>query len=348
MREMGTVCKGAESWPLSSIFFGGGTPSLMAPEYARELINKARQLFGFTDNIEITLEANPTSSEAAKFKAFNDAGINRFSVGMQSPEENDLAFLGREHSKDEALNAVKDAMAVTDNVSLDLIYGLPNQNLELWAENLKVLAGLGTPHISCYQLTIEKNTKFYADMNKGRLTPSPDHSQADFYKKTNQVLTEAGFSQYEVSNYARGSAECRHNKHIWQYGSYIGIGAGAHGRTRQKDGVLLATRNYKKPETYIQKVADAGHGRYEIEQVLPNQQVTEATLLGLRLSEGLPLSRLEELAGNAYEDYISSQGVELMETNGFLIAGNKQRKDVLQATPQGMAMLESVLGYVLK
>ena len=345
---MRTVAKTAAEDKVSSVFFGGGTPSLMPPAYVKTLIDEARELFGFTDDVEITLEANPTSSEAEKFRAFFEAGVNRFSVGMQSPEERDLAFLGREHNASEAVNAIKSALDVTPNVSLDLIYGLPDQSLGLWAENLKKLAALGTPHISCYQLTIEKNTKFYADMNKGRLTPASDNTQADFYKATNEILTNAGFTQYEVSNYAKEGRECRHNKNIWRYGSYIGIGAGAHGRTRQRDGKLLATRNYKMPEKYIAQVKANGQGRYEADATMPDTQVTEAVLLGLRLSEGLPLKRPEVLGGKSWQHYLNSEGIDLMRVNGFLSTEDKNNLSTLQPTPQGLAMLESVLGWVIK
>lgn len=345
LREMETSAQTVAPGRLVSVFFGGGTPSLMAPEYVAALVDKAHDLFGFAPDIEITLEANPTSAEAAKFQAFAAAGVNRFSIGMQSPEAADLAFLGREHSADEATDAVKDALKATPNVSLDLIYGLPNQDLDTWQANLKGLALLGTPHISCYQLTIEKNTRFYADMNKGRLTPAPDDAQATFYHETNTVLTEAGFEQYEVSNYARGGAVCHHNKHIWQYGSYIGIGAGAHGRTRQGAGTLLATRNYKMPEKYIDMVRQNGHGHYEAQPIEAEEQATEALLLGLRLAEGLPLERLEALTGNPWHTHLEKDGIALMATNGLLVP---EVDTTLKATPQGLAMLEGVLGYIVK
>ena len=351
--EMAGIAAFATKKPLASIFFGGGTPSLMPPEVVAILVEKAEKLFGFAQDIEITLEANPTSAESDKFSAFVHAGVNRFSIGMQSPDEKDLVFLGREHNADEAFQAIKMAQQTDANVSLDVIYGLPHQDLAKWQKNLRALCALDTSHISAYQLTIEKNTKFYADMRKGLLAPATDTAQADFYHTTNQVLESTGFCQYEVSNYARNGAQCQHNTHIWRYGSYIGIGAGAHGRTRQQDGTLLATRNYKMPEKYINAVQENSHGRYEYETILPNQQASEALLLGLRLSEGLPMSRLEALNNQPWRETLSEDGIELMVTNGFLLREQSNRRSaqhppLLKPTRQGLAMLEGVLSYIHK
>ena len=350
-QEMTAAAQEAAPHPLSSIFFGGGTPSLMAPETVKTLIEKAENLFGFTNNIEITLEANPTSSEAEKFKAFAHAGVNRISIGLQSTQENDLAFLGREHNLTQALHAIDMAQETDVRVSLDVIYGLPGQDVSTWQESLQTLTALGTSHLSAYQLTIEKNTKFYADMRKGKLSPISDHAQADFYHATNHILKQAGFAQYEVSNYAKNNQHCQHNTHIWQYGSYIGLGAGAHGRTRQHDGTCLATRNYKMPHAYIEAVNHTGNGRYQADVVPPHAQVHEALLLGLRLSQGLPLARLVALNNAPWQESLSQEGIELMVTNGFLIqeeSATPQNPPHLKPTPQGLAMLEGVLSYIVK
>jgi len=349
---------------LTSVFFGGGTPSLMPPQVVEQLLTTAEKTFGFAKDIEITLEANPTSSEAQKFAQFAAAGVNRMSIGMQSLTLEDLTFLGRTHNVSEAKAAINAAQKAVNNVNLDLIYGLPNQNLDQWLKNLETVFSLGTQHISCYQLTLEKNTAFYADWLKGRLTPAPDHIQADFYEQTTALLLENGYEHYEVSNYAKPNYACRHNRNIWRYGSYLGIGAGAHGRIPLPTG-LTATRNFKMPEVFIEKAAAPTLGIFETELLKPTIQAFEATLLGLRLKEGLPLQRLEVLGQKPWQAFIDEQALHVLVENGLLTVDlekqNKQNNPnssnkqpaapsypTLQATEKGFLLLDSVVEHLIK
>lgn len=336
---------------LTSIFFGGGTPSLMPPHVVEELLNTAQKTFGFADDIEVTLEANPTSSEAQKFKDFAHAGINRLSVGMQSLTADELTFLGREHSVGEATAAIEAAQKAVNNVNLDLIYGLPNQDLGQWLKHLETVFSLGTQHISCYQLTIEKNTAFYADWRKGRLKPADENIQADFYEHTTTLLLNKGYTHYEVSNYAKPGFECRHNRNIWRYGAYMGVGAGAHGRIAQNGGnggLLTATRNYKMPETFIEHAHSSNHGIFETDPLTPQVQAFEATLLGLRLLEGLPLKRLEALGNAPWQTFIDEKAITLLVENGLLQADLTSANPTLYPTEKGFLILDSVVEHLIK
>lgn len=332
---------------LTSIFFGGGTPSLMPPKGVEQLLNTAKDMFGFAGDIEITLEANPTSSEAQKFNDFVAAGINRFSVGMQSLTESELQFLGREHSADEARKAIETAQSACGNVNLDLIYGLPNQDLDQWLSHLDEVFALGTQHISCYQLTIEKNTGFYADWRKGRLTPAPEHIQADFYEQTTAKLLEKGYEHYEVSNYAKPGYKCKHNRNIWRYGGYLGVGAGAHGRTPYATGIC-ATRNYKMPQKFIEEAHTPKLGVFESESLTPQIQAFEATLLGLRLKEGLPLERLSHLGQAPWQNFIDEPALGVLIDNGLLRADLSNENPTLYATEKGFLILDSVIEHLIK
>ena len=332
---------------LTSIFFGGGTPSLMPAAGVENLLSTAEKTFGFAEDIEITLEANPTSSEAKKFNDFVSAGVNRFSVGMQSLTESELQFLGREHSVTEAMHAIEAAQTACRNVNLDLIYGLPDQDLPTWLNHLDDVFKLGTQHISCYQLTIEKNTGFYADWRKGRLKPAPEHIQADFYEQTTAKLLDKGYEHYEVSNYAKPGYECKHNRNIWRYGGYLGIGAGAHGRTPLTDG-LTATRNYKMPNKFITEAHSPNLGIFEHDVLSPEIQAFEATLLGLRLKEGLPLKRLEAVGGQPWHNFIDVKAIDMLVENGFLMTDLQSDNPMLYATPAGFLILDSVIEHLIK
>lgn len=332
---------------LTSVFFGGGTPSLMPPQGVERLLSLAEKTFGFADDIEITLEANPTSSEAQKFADFVQAGVNRFSVGMQSLTESDLTFLGREHSVSEAKHAIEAAQKACGNVNLDLIYGLPHQDLDLWLQHLDEVFALGTQHISCYQLTIEKNTGFYADWRKGLLKPAPEHIQADFYEQTTDKLTAHGYEHYEVSNYAQPGYACKHNRNIWRYGGYLGLGAGAHGRTPFQTG-LCATRNYKMPQKFIDEAQGATLGIFEQEALTPKIQAFEATLLGLRLKEGLPLKRLEAVGHAPWQNFIDVGAITVLVENGLLKADLEGPNPTLYATEKGFLILDSVIEHLIK
>ena len=309
---------------VSSIFFGGGTPSLMSVAAVAEIINAAATVFQF-ENPEITLEANPTSSAAEKFKDFVGVGVNRFSIGVQGLDETELTFLGREHTAREALAVVDMALNATPNVNFDLIYGLPHQPLARWHEQLNWAVGKGVAHISAYQLTIEPNTVFYAQVNKGTWQPVDNETEADFFDLTRRVLTEVGYENYEISNFARPGFACRHNVHVWEYKPYLGIGAGAHGRVNG-----FATATYKMPESYMK---NAAKNPFAVYTQLDNQTADEERLMmGLRLAKGIiPPPRFDNQ-------------INLLIKDGFL---EKNEDGRTRLTPQGWPVLNGVLRKII-
>ncbi|MBI1363792.1 MAG: radical SAM family heme chaperone HemW [Proteobacteria bacterium] len=339
IREISTLKDNVGKRSLTSVFFGGGTPSLMEQRHVSAILSAIDASFGIRPETEITLEANPTSSEAEKFAAFKAAGVNRLSVGVQSLTQADLTFLGREHSATEALKTVEDALRIVGNVNLDLIFGLPGQKLENWTAQLETALGLGTPHLSCYQLTIEPGTAFYGQARKGAFTMPDSDTQADFEEATRALLSVNGYQNYEVSNYAKPGKACRHNVAVWQYGDYGGVGAGAHGRITAADGRKYATRGYKMPDKYLAAVAEVGHGWYEQIPIDLHQQAEEALLMGLRLKEGLSLSTLPlPLA-----EVADTKGLQQMYTLGFLQSDG----NTLALTPAGWPLLDGVLRHIL-
>ncbi|VAV99535.1 Radical SAM family enzyme, similar to coproporphyrinogen III oxidase, oxygen-independent, clustered with nucleoside-triphosphatase RdgB, partial [hydrothermal vent metagenome] len=272
---------------LSSIFFGGGTPSLMPPELVAKLIEAAERHWGFEDNIEITLEANPSSVEAARFKDLSSAGVNRISLGLQSLENQTLEFLGRAHDVTEGLSALETAQQNFARISFDLIYARPEQSLDDWQAELERALSFGTDHLSLYQLTIEPGTRFETLVRTGKLAPADDDHCADLFELTQNVTKVAGRPAYEISNHAREGQESRHNLTYWRYEDYIGIGPGAHGRRLD-----MATERHKKPENFLSALERNGNG-LKVEQALdPKTQAMEALMMGLRLAEGVDLAGL--------------------------------------------------------
>jgi oxygen-independent coproporphyrinogen-3 oxidase len=270
--------------PLASIFFGGGTPSLMEPSTVAALIDAAERHWGFAPNVEITLEANPSSVEAARFADLAAAGVNRVSLGLQSLDDGALRFLGRAHDAAEGVAALSTAQKCFGRVNFDLIYALPCQSEDAWAAELDRALGFGTGHLSLYQLTIEPGTRFAAMASRGELaTLDPDEAAA-LYELTQEITAGAGLPAYEISNHARPGEESRHNLAYWRYRPYLGIGPGAHGR---RGG--LATRRHRKPENWLAGLARNGHGLAEETPLEPAEKATEALLMGLRLSEGVEL-----------------------------------------------------------
>jgi len=284
MRAEAAVASGEA---LTSIFFGGGTPSLMPPALVAALLAEAETLWGFDPDIEITLEANPSSVEAANFAALAAAGINRVSLGVQSLDDAELRFLGRLHGADEALQALETAQAHFRRVSFDMIYALPGHTPELWHDRLTRALGFGTGHLSLYQLTIEPGTRFASDVRRGRLVPLGDDEAADLFDITQTLTGAAGLPAYETSNHARIGEQSRHNLAYWRYQDYAGIGPGAHGR---RGGV--ATVRHKKPENFLAAVARQGDGIAEARELAVPEQAAEALLMGLRLTEGIDLAAM--------------------------------------------------------
>jgi putative oxygen-independent coproporphyrinogen III oxidase len=328
---------------LTSVFFGGGTPSLMSPASVNKLLLQVQKTFPFAPEAEITLEANPTSSDGAKFAAFAAAGVNRFSIGVQSLTPENLALLGREHSVDDALRTVEAALKVVPNVNLDVIYGLPGQSVKSWVTDLSQVTKLGTPHLSAYQLTLEPGTVFYTDHLRGKFSLPDDDTQADFYAATTDTLATAGYTAYEVSNYAKPGAECRHNRHIWRYGDYMGVGAGAHGRLTHPDGTTRATRNLKLPRLYMESVQKGELGRAETVEITPAERPVEMLLMTLRLNEGLNLDHFAARTGIDFSRWVNTPGLALMTRLGYVATEGRQ----LRVTPPGRPLLDGVIEHLI-
>ena len=319
---------------LTSIFFGGGTPSLMPPATVAALIDTAASHWTFARDIEITLEANPSSVEAARFADLSRAGVNRVSLGVQSLDNAALKFLGRAHDVDEALMALGTAQSVFGRVSFDLIYALPGQSETAWHAELSEALTFGTSHLSLYQLTIEPGTRFAALAARGELVPvDPDHGAA-LHELTRDLTTAAGLPAYEISNHARPGEESRHNLTYWRYGAYAGVGPGAHGR---RGG--MATQRHRKPENWLAALSRNGHGIAQEVPICAPDQGTEALLMGLRLREGIDLDRITALAGREPVDRAS---VDRLAAQGLLnLTGNR-----LAATPAGMLVLDGILAEI--
>ena len=322
---------------LASIFFGGGTPSLMAPEAVAAVIARARALFPPRGSIEITLEANPTDAEAARFKALSEAGVNRLSMGVQALDDAALAFLGRNHSADEARRAVAVAALAFPRLSIDLIYARPDQTVAGWTAELTEALDLGFEHVSPYQLTIEPTTAFGRAVARGAWTPPDEDRAAALYETTQAVLEAAGFDAYEVSNHARGeAARSAHNLHVWRGGDYLGLGPGAHGRLTL-DGVRTATIAHKGIGAYVAGVAAAAPWS-ERETQSVRDASEEKVLLGLRTVEGVALGDLAVLG--------RTEGAEPLAgliADGFLaVAAGRVR-----TTTAGRPVLDGVLRALL-
>lgn len=324
--------------PLTSIFFGGGTPSLMQPQTVAAVLAAAERHWGFADDIEITLEANPSSVEAARFAGLAAAGVNRVSLGLQSLDDEALRLLGRAHDVAEGLAALETAQRHFARVSFDLIYALPAQSEAAWDAELTRAIGFGTGHLSLYQLTIEPGTRFAILADKGELDPvDPDHGAA-LFDLTRDRTAAAGIPAYEISNHARPQQESRHNLTYWRYGDYMGVGPGAHGRRGGN-----ATFRRKKPENWLNAVARNGHGIESEEALPPADRATEALLMGLRLAEGVDLDRIARRSGLPVERLVDERAVTRLEALR-LIERDGHR---LTVKPAGMPLLDAILGEVV-
>jgi oxygen-independent coproporphyrinogen-3 oxidase len=327
---------GGES--LTSIFFGGGTPSLMPPGLVAALLAEAEALWGFAEGIEITLEANPSSVEAANFAALARAGINRVSLGVQSLDDAELRFLGRLHGADETLRALETAQAHFARVSFDMIYALPGHTPELWEARLGRALGLGTGHLSLYQLTIEPGTRFASDVRRGRLVPLDDDAAAELFDLTQALTGAAGLPAYETSNHARPGEESRHNLAYWRYQDYAGIGPGAHGR---RGGV--ATVRHKKPENFLAAVSRQGDGIAEARVLPVADQAAEALLMGLRLTEGVDLAALGTRFGLPRAGLIDEGALGRLRGLGMMwVSGSR-----IGVLPEGCGVLDALLTEVV-
>jgi len=331
------------SRPLASIFFGGGTPSLMPPDTAAAIVERAKQLFAPPPDLEVTLEANPTSVEAGRFAAFRAGGINRVSLGIQSLDPAALKFLGREHSAAEAVAAIELAHRHFDRVSFDLIYARPDHTPSAWAAELKDALALAGDHLSLYQLTIESNTGFAGAVRRGEWLPLDDDIAAGLFETTQETLEAVGMPAYEISNHAKPGAESRHNLVYWRYGDYIGIGPGAHGRITI-DGEGHATAQVKKPEAWIEGVEALGHGGDADLTLGPEDRAEEALMMGLRLAEGIDKARFRARTGLDLGALLDPAGRRRLLDGGMIEEG----ETVLKATPAGRRVLNSVLAALVR
>ncbi|WEK47039.1 MAG: radical SAM family heme chaperone HemW [Candidatus Andeanibacterium colombiense] len=321
---------------LDSIFFGGGTPSLMPPATVEALLNEAEKRWGFADGIEITLEANPSSVEASKFRDLALAGVNRTSLGLQSLDDDALRFLGRLHGVQEGLNALQTALKAFQRVSFDLIYALPGQTPEAWRAQLDTALGFGTSHLSLYQLTIEPGTRFASMVRRGEFDPLDDDAAADLFAFTRELTATAGLPAYEISNHARPGEESRHNLTYWRYQDYAGIGPGAHGR---RGG--CATVRHKKPENWLAAVDATGHGLSEQRALPRSEQASEALLMGLRLGEGIDLAALS--ARFAIASLIDRTRLAFYEKQGLV----REEGSRIIVTDAGTPLLDALLGELV-
>ncbi len=303
---------------IRSIFFGGGTPSLMSPDLVESVINKIATLVTVDVTTEISLEANPNSVEAKKFQLFAQCGINRISIGVQSLNNTTLKFLGRKHTADEAINAITIAQSCFDNVSCDFIYACYGQNVQTWGAELKQIINFSLNHISLYQLTIEEDTKFHTLVKLDKLHLLSSDSALELYDYTNTALADAGYKRYEVSNYSiKDSFQCQHNINYWNYNTYIGIGPGAHSRLISPDKVV-AVEMHKSPQIWMQKVSEKSHG-ISAEYVLNRQEaITEMLFMGLRVPWGVCLERLGQMVKQNLHFCLGKQKFQFLVEKGFL------------------------------
>ncbi|TYR29860.1 coproporphyrinogen III oxidase [Mesorhizobium microcysteis] len=334
-RELATMRARTGPREVTSIFLGGGTPSLMKPDTVGAVLETIAANWTVPDGIEVTLEANPSSVEASRFRGYRAAGINRVSLGVQALNNADLRFLGRLHDVDQALGAIRLARETFPRLSFDLIYARPNQTLDAWEKELDAAIGHAADHLSLYQLTIEEGTRFHALHAAGKFSvPDPDHA-ADLYRLTQEVTAARGLPAYEISNHARPGAESRHNLVYWRYGEYVGVGPGAHGRFIE-DGKRIVTFTEKMPETWANLVEARGHGVIGGETLTRSEEADEFLLMGLRLTEGIDLARYEQLSGRP----LSSRRIQtLQEENLVAPVGNSR----LRATSTGMIVLDAVV-----
>ncbi len=324
---------------LTSIYFGGGTPSLMPPDLVAGIIADAGTIFGVAPDAEISLEANPSSSETRSFATFADAGVTRLSLGIQSFDDAALAFLGRDHSAADARAALDLAAAIFPRVTFDLIYGLPGQTLQDWAHAQRDALSRAAGHVSMYQLTIEDGTAFAAARQRGTLLPQDDDALADFYDLTQSVADEAGLPAYEVSNHAATQTERgRHNLTYWNYGAYAGIGPGAHGRL-VAGGRRLATETIRAPDAWMAAVARSGHGIASREVLDEAACGTEMLLMGLRLAEGIPAGRFEAVAQMPIRSFANATGVRDLVDHGLLVVDAER----IHATSDGRRVLNALV-----
>lgn len=374
LRELASYAAHLPGREVVSIFFGGGTPSLMEADTVAALIEAVARHWPLNPQAEITLEANPTSVEAGKFSAFRNAGVNRVSVGVQSLRKEALRFLGRQHSADEARQALQLARDIFPRMTFDLIYARPDQSLVAWEDELREALELARGHLSLYQLTIEENTAFHAAQKRGELPTLDEDTAADMYGMTANIMHDHGMPAYEISNYAAPGQESRHNLTYWRGDDYIGIGPGAHGRyqsynvpvagsvlppcvpgaapssereplssSRGAESVFVATENIKSPERWLDRVEALGTGLQAVTPIEPRERMRELVMMGLRLSTGIDYADWQRRTGLDVRAVMDDGVVRRLCVEGLLQADAAQ----MRVTPQGALVLNSMMGALL-
>jgi oxygen-independent coproporphyrinogen-3 oxidase len=329
--------------PLASVFFGGGTPSLMEPETVVALLEDAARLFPPLPDVEITLEANPTSVELARLAAFRAAGVNRLSLGVQSLDAEALARLGRRHSPVEAVAALEAARATFPRLSFDLIYARPGQTLPAWRNELQAALALAADHLSLYQLTIEPGTAYETLHRRGVIVLPDEETAAALYEATAEEAARFGLCAYEISNYALPGAESRHNLAYWRYHDYAGIGPGAHSRV-MSGGTLLATRRHRAPEPWAERVEQQGHGIATEEKVAPPDRAREMLMMGLRLTEGIDATKFLRRTGLSLPVAIDGDVLTQAQDEGYVTWDGSR----LAATDAGRLRLDALLAALVR
>jgi putative oxygen-independent coproporphyrinogen III oxidase len=323
---------------LTSVFFGGGTPSLMDPRIVESILDHLSHYWCLDPTLEVTLEANPNSAEQEKFYAFKAAGVNRLSVGIQSLYDTSLKFLGRAHGRKEALQALQLAQKIFPRFSFDLIYARPSQSLQEWRQELEEALTYASSHLSLYQLTLEQGTAFYTQAKAGRIHLPDERHATDLYELTQEIMERAGMPYYEISNHALPGYESRHNLIYWRSQDYGAIGPGAHGRLSQK-GKRWATKNFRTPERWLKAVQEKGNGTEETLEITLSEQIDELLIMGLRLREGISLSRLENLIEKPFFHILHKEKLASFIEQRFL----NLEHDKLKVTPKGHLYLNFLL-----
>jgi oxygen-independent coproporphyrinogen-3 oxidase len=334
-REIKTTAARMPRRQVSSIFLGGGTPSLMRPETVGAILDAIARHWPVADDVEVTLEANPTSVEATRFAGYRVAGVNRVSLGVQALDDASLKALGRLHTAREALDAVQIARQTFDRYSFDLIYARPDQTPRMWADELKTAIAEAAEHLSLYQLTIEPETPFFALHAQGKLKTPDETTARALYDVTQEVCAKAGLPAYEISNHARPGAECRHNLVYWRGEEYAGIGPGAHGRL-DIGGVRHAIATEKRPETWLMRVESVGHGIITDDGLNSEERADEFLLMGLRLTEGIDPRRYQALSGRP----LDPRRIALLRDEGAISIDESGR---LRVTSAGFPVLDAVV-----
>lgn len=317
---------------VESIFFGGGTPSLMPPALVAALLDGLTKYFTLAPDIEVTLEANPTSSEMDKFRDFKAAGVNRLSVGVQALNAEDLAFLGRQHSAEEGLKAIDMAQTLFARSSFDLIYARPGQSLKAWEAELDRAITLAAGHLSLYELTIEERTAFHKRRAKGEFTLPDEDTAADFYTLTFDKMAEAGMPAYEISNYGAPGNECRYNMMTWEYKDYIGIGPGAHGRITNANGTKWASLEIRTPAQWLAALNETGSGAEEFTELTPQDIFEETVIAGLRMTGGMP-----------FPGGINHSALESFKAEGWV----EYDDTLMRLTPEGLLRYDAITRALL-